>query len=236
MQLFYDPDVQAGTFTLREVEAKHAVQVLRKQVGDGLQLVDGKGGWYEGTIIEAGKKRCVLDVKSLRQERQRTDYQLTVAIAPTKAGDRFEWFLEKATEIGVDVIQPIISEHSERRNVRIDRLEKVVVAAMKQSLQAWKPKLLPLISLADYLESSRIASGKRLIAWIDKGTKSMITDNYRRGEDVSFLIGPEGGFARREAEQALELGWQPVSLGPNRLRTETAGIIAVQSIALVNYG
>lgn len=233
MQLFYDPDLHAGTFELREEEARHAVQVLRKKTGDVLDLVDGKGGWYQGEVVATGKKTCTLQVTLLRQESQRADHRLIIAIAPTKSGDRYEWFLEKATEIGVDAIQPLVTEHSERRKIRPDRLEKVLESAMKQSLQAWLPELLPLRTLKEVVETAE--TEVRLLAWIDEHVNSPLGNNYAPGKDVCILIGPEGGFADREAEHAIKAGFLPISLGPNRLRTETAGVVAVQLICGINF-
>ena len=233
MQLFYDPNLQPGTHDLREVEARHAVQVLRKKVGDTLDLVDGKGGWYRGEIVSTGKKSCLLNVTLVRREERRANHRLTIAICPTKSGDRYEWFLEKATEIGIDAVQPLITEHSERRKIRPDRLEKVLESAMKQSLQAWLPELLPLQNFTQLLEIDQAEI--RLIAWIDENVNSPLRNNYESGRSVSILIGPEGGFSGREANLAIAAGFKPVSLGPNRLRTETAGVVAAQIVSDINF-
>lgn len=233
MQLFFDANIQPGLQELAADEAKHAIQVLRHQVGDVLKIVDGRGGWYQGRIVAANKRHCQLEVQLLRQESSRAAYKSTIAIAPTKSGDRFEWFLEKATEIGVDAIQPIISRYSERRSIRPDRLQKVLESAMKQSLQAWLPELRPLLPFEQFIEQSHSAA--KLIAWIDEGVKSPIHHNYQAGQDVSVLIGPEGGFSSEEAQLAQAAGFRAVSLGPNRLRTETAGVVATQTIAQLNW-
>ena len=233
MQLFYDPNLQPGTHELREVEARHAVQVLRKRVGDVLDLIDGKGGWFKGEIMATGKKTCTLSVSLVRREEKRANHRLTIAIAPTKAGERYEWFLEKATEIGIDAIQPLVTEHSERRKIRPDRLEKVLESAMKQSLQAWLPELLPLKSFSDFVSTDD--TEVRLIGWIDDTVNSPLKNNYQPGQNVSILIGPEGGFSDREAENAKSRGYLPVSLGLNRLRTETAGVVAAQLVADLNF-
>lgn len=233
MQLFFDANIQPGLQELAPEEAKHAIQVLRHQVGDTLTIVDGRGGWYAGRILAANKRHCQLEVALLRQETQRAPYKSTIAIAPPKSGDRFEWFLEKATEIGIDAIQPIISQHSERRSLRPDRLLKVLESAMKQSAQAWLPKLLPLLPLEKVLTQD--SQQHQLIAWINEGVKSSIAHNYQPGTDVCIFIGPEGGFSSEEAQMALAAGCQAVSLGPNRLRTETAGVVAAQSIVQINW-
>ena len=149
MQLFYDPDIQTGKHLLREVEAQHAARVLRKRSGDQLDLVDGRGGWFQGEITDINKRSCVLEVATVRQESLRATHTLTLLVAPTKNIDRFEWILEKATEIGIDRIQPIFTEHSERTRLRTDRLERVLESAMKQSLRAWLPELAEAITFSE---------------------------------------------------------------------------------------
>ncbi len=233
MQLFYDASLQEGLHELAAEEAKHAIQVLRHQVGDVLDMVDGRGGWYRATIVAANKRHCQVEAVLLRREEQRAEQQITLAVAPTKSGERYEWFLEKATEIGVDAIQPILTKHSERRSIRSDRMEKVVEAAMKQSLQAWLPKLLPLSSLEDFV--AKATQSVKLIAYIDEAVKSPIRHNYQAGQNVCILIGPEGGFAAAEAQLSIQNGFRPVCLGPNRLRTETAAVVAAQTLADLNW-
>jgi 16S rRNA (uracil1498-N3)-methyltransferase len=155
VQLFYDPDIRPGLFELREVEARHATQVLRKRVGDELDLVNGRGSWFKAQIVDLGKKRCTLEVESPYRQAPRANHRLSLYVAPTKNIDRFEWILEKATEIGVDDIFPILTENSERSRLRPDRLERVLESAMKQSLRAWLPVLHPLIPLSGVLFRQR---------------------------------------------------------------------------------
>jgi 16S rRNA (uracil1498-N3)-methyltransferase len=156
-----------------------------------------------------------------------------MAVAPTKNNDRFEWFLEKATEIGVDRVVPLFCDHAERTKVRIDRWEKVVVAAMKQSLQAWLPVLTEPVPFAEFAVHGG-GSAQKFLGWCDETVKLRLADNYQPGQDVCIMIGPEGDFSRQEVELAQQHGWQPMTLGPNRLRTETAAVVAVHTIALVN--
>lgn len=234
MQLFYDPELQAGAFQLREVEARHAFQVLRKRVGDRLDLVDGKGGWYSAEVTDISKRGCWLEVSLLRQETARASHQLHLLVAPTKNIDRFEWILEKATEIGVDVIQPVLSEHSERKRIRTDRLERILEAAMKQSLRPWLPSLKELLPLEDALRQSEVAH-RRYLAYLGAEGTPLLRNNYPTGENVTIAVGPEGGFSPDEAALALSQGYEFVSLGPNRLRTETAAIAAVHTIESLNW-
>lgn len=229
MELFYTPSIQLGLFELPEEEARHAVQVLRHQIGDQLTLVDGRGGWYQGQIMATAKRTCTLEVQQIRREQRRAGYRLHVAVAPTKRNERFEWFLEKATEIGIDHIYPIISQHSERRQIRSDRYEKVLIAAMKQSQQAWLPQLHQLQKLETLLAESRHIP-QRAIAWIDASVTQSLIDTFQPPFDVLIVVGPEGGFAREEAERAIEAGFAPIQLGPNRLRTETAALVATHTV------
>lgn len=234
MQLFYVPDLNTGLQPLPPDEARHAMQVLRHGPGDTLDLVDGKGGFYTGTIVEASKRHCLLDVQLREQHHRRRPYRLTLAVAPTKSNDRFEWFLEKATEIGIDRIIPLNCRHSERRKARIDRYEKVVISAMKQSLQPFLPEVTELTGFSDCIRQEA-STASRYIAWIDDQPRPLLANTYPAGNDVIILIGPEGGFSKPEVEEALAGGFSPVSLGPNRLRTETAALAAVHTIEMINW-
>jgi len=234
MQLFYDPDLQTGIHPLREEEAAHAFRVLRKRIGDELDLVDGKGGWFAAKVNAISKRECLLEVTEIRRENSRANHQLTLLVAPTKNIDRFEWTLEKATEIGVDFIQPILTEHSERKRIRIDRLERILESAMKQSLRAFKPKLGDLLSLEEAL-SQVDHKADRYLAYLGGPGTPLLHHSYSSGNSTTIAIGPEGGFSPAEAEMAQSLGFEYVSLGPNRLRTETAAIVAVHTIEQANW-
>jgi 16S rRNA (uracil1498-N3)-methyltransferase len=232
VQLFYDPDLQPGLLRLAADEARHAVRVLRKQPGDWLDLVDGRGGWFRGEIVAAGKRDCTLRVEEVRRENRRADYHLTLAVGPTKSSDRLEWFVEKAVELGVDRIVPILCAHGERRKLRTDRLRKVAAAAMKQSLRAWLPQIDELIPVEKWL--AQRPPGPAYLAWIDETVSEHLLDVYDPGADATVLIGPEGGFAPNEVAAARAAGCQAVHLGPHRLRTETAALAAVAAWALAN--
>ncbi|MBB4078213.1 16S rRNA (uracil1498-N3)-methyltransferase [Lewinella aquimaris] len=233
MQLFYDPDLTVGRHELRDTEAAHVARVLRRKVGESIDLVDGKGGWYRGNITDISKRACTLEVDQLRQETHRSAHTLTLLVAPTKNIDRFEWILEKATEIGIDRIQPFFSEHSERTRLRADRLERVVEAAMKQSLRAWLPQLLDPCSFTEAVESA--ATGDKFLAYLGERNSPLLHQIVRPRVDVSLAIGPEGGFSPAEASLALRHGFHYTSLGPHRLRTETAAIAAVHTVELLNW-
>jgi 16S rRNA (uracil1498-N3)-methyltransferase len=232
VQLFYDPDLQPGLHRLAAEEARHAVRVLRKRPGDWLDLVDGRGGWFRGEIVEAGKQDCTLRVEAVRREDRRAACHLTLAVGPTKSSDRLEWFVEKAVELGVDRIVPILCAHGERRKLRTDRLYKVAVAAMKQSLRAWLPQIDDLVPVEQWL--AQRPPGPAYIAWIDDTVTEHLLDAYAPGTDATVLIGPEGGFAPDEVAAARTAGCRAVHLGAHRLRTETAALAAVAALAFAN--
>lgn len=239
MLLFYTPDIHPShpTFVLTEEESKHAVRVLRLQMGDKIHLVNGKGDLFDAEIIDPHPKRTTLKVLQVTSAYQGLDYALHIAIAPTKNMDRLEWFIEKATEIGIDEITPIICERSERKEVKVERLEKVAIAAMKQSLKAYLPKINPAVSFKQFIssmEASDLDVQKGIAHCIEDDAKSFIGKSFSPKGKYSFLIGPEGDFSPNEIEQALASGFQPISLGDARLRTETAAVAATLEFSLLN--
>lgn len=237
MHLFYTPTIEPHykEFILSEEESKHAVRVLRLAVGDQVQLIDGVGGWYTAEILDAHPKRTTLSVTHVVCNFEKPQYDLHIAVAPTKNIDRLEWFLEKATEIGIQEITPIIAARSERKNVKLDRLNRVVVSAMKQSLKAYLPKINPPISLSKFFEQAQSAVYTvKTIAHCADGEKQYLQDVCTAGGRYLILIGPEGDFSEAEIQQALSLGYKPVSLGNSRLRTETAALASCVEIALLN--
>lgn len=232
MNIFYTPDIDGEQYTLSEQESKHCIRVLRNSIGDELTLVDGSGGLYKSEIIDANPKRCSVRVIEKIEEFQKRDFHVHLAIAPTKNNDRLEWFLEKATEIGLNEITPLLCEHSERKQIKQERLEKVVVSAMKQSLKAYLPKLNNLTTFETLLANSE--ADQKFIAHCEDGDKNHLYNEIEKGQNVLILIGPEGDFSPLEIEKALKLGFKPISLGESRLRTETAGVVATQIVNLVN--
>lgn len=234
MNLFYTTKIEGNYAWLEEPEARHCFQVLRKQVGDVLHFVDGNGTLFEGQIDEIGKKKCVLKIIREEKEFQKRSHYLHIAIAPTKNIDRLEWFLEKATEIGIDEISPIICDHSERRRIRIDRLEKKIISAMKQSLKAYLPKLNDLVKFSDFIQNEQYAGFSKYIAHCEEGDKDHLKNLILGQDKVLILIGPEGDFSPKEVQLANEHGFRSITLGKSRLRTETAGLVACQIVNLIN--
>lgn len=229
MTIFYAPNIEPPTHVLDEDESRHATRVLRLAMGGRVHLVDGRGGLYEARIVGTGR-RCELAVEGVEQGWGRRNYGLTMAVAPTKNIERFEWFLEKATEVGIDAIVPLLTEHSERRMVNHDRLERIMVGAMKQSLKAYLPDLQPLTPFKEILK--RPFDGAKLIAHCGDGEKKYIADAAARGGSTLILIGPEGDFSPAEIALAKAAGFTEISLGSARLRTETAALCAVIEVAV----
>lgn len=230
MHLFYTPDINGEFYTLNEEESKHAVRVLRLVPGTIVQLVDGKGGFYTAEVLSDHPKKCLLKVIDLKKEYQKRNCYLHVAVAPTKNMERLEWFLEKATEIGIDEISPIICQRSERKDIKTERLDKLIVAAMKQSIKAYKPVINELQSLNKFIAAAH--KGAKLIAHCEDGEKSFITrqiDNC-----YTILIGPEGDFSPEEIQLACAKGFEPITLGTSRLRTETAALAACMEVNLLH--
>lgn len=232
MHLFYTPDLVGDTYRLSEEESKHCVRVLRLTEGDQLFLVDGKGLFCEAVIVTAYTKGCILRVVDRKDGYGKRGYQLTIGVAPTKNIDRFEWFLEKATEIGIDKIVPLVSRYSERKEIKPERLEKVMVSAMKQSIKAFLPIINPMLPFKEAIKEPFL--GQKFIAHCHNGKKPLLRDTITKGLDVSVLIGPEGDFSSEEVELAINEGFIPVSLGGSRLRTETAALVACHTVNLIN--
>lgn len=233
MQLFYNPELDNSfkQFFFSAEESKHIIKVLRKKVDDVLRITNGKGYLFEAKILEDNPKKCKAQIISEEKTIPRL-HTLHIAMAPTKMNDRFEWFLEKATEIGINEITPILCEHSERKVIKQERLEKVLQSAMKQSLQTYLPKLNPLTSLEDFLALNQ--GELKFIAHCHKEEKVELKRGIQADKDVVILIGPEGDFSMGEVKLAESKGFYPVSLGRNRLRTETAGLVACATVAVIN--
>jgi len=227
MQLFYCPEVFHGDIHLSGDESKHCVKVLRKQEGDHIHLIDGQGSFYEVKITLASQKKLLFEIVKTWQESPRS-YSLHIAIAPTKNNDRFEWFLEKATEIGIDEITPIICDHSERKIIKQARMEKIILSATKQSLKAKLPVLNPTISLKEFLSNKQDVDC--FIAHCEEQDKTSFQSVVENNSLV--IIGPEGDFSTKEIDLAISNNFKAISLGGARLRTETAGIVACHTIAL----
>jgi len=232
MHLFYTPDLTDTIYTLNEQESKHCIKVLRLTTNDMVQLIDGKGGFYTAKIVEPNPKKCTVEIIETKKEYEKRNHRLHIAIAPTKNNDRLEWFLEKATEIGIDEITPVICEHSERKVIKPERLEKILISAMKQSLKAYKPRLNELVRYSDFIK--RPFAGEKFIAHCEDTNKSFLKNKYTVARDVLILIGPEGDFSPVEIDEARQHDFTEISLGNSRLRTETAGVVACHTINLLN--
>ena len=229
MQLFYTDNTDTQ-FTLNSEESKHITKSLRKKEGDVLNFTDGKGNLLIAEIISSDLRKTRVKVIEKIGKEKGHNYYLHIAIAPTKNMDRFEWFLEKATEIGIDEITPIICDRSERKVVRTERCNKILLSAMKQSLKFHKPKLNESISFTDFIKKD--LEGSKYIAHCEKSEKIELKDKETE-KKILILIGPEGDFSPTEIEEADNNNYQAISLGNNRLRTETAGVVAVATINII---
>ena len=235
MQLFYNSEI---TEKLKELifnkeESRHIVRVLRKKEGDTLCITNGKGFIFNVKIVLASDKKCVVKMISYKKTPKNRDYYLHVAIAPVKNINRFEWFLEKATEIGIDEITPILCENSERKILKKERLLKIVTAAMKQSIQYKLPKINNVTNFKDFICND--FEGQLFIAHCESDSKkNYLKDQVAPKSKYTILIGPEGDFTAEEIKESKKNGFIAISLGPNRLRTETAGITSVQNISFLH--
>ena len=233
MHLFFIADISDTIIPLPAEEAKHCIGVLRLREGQSITVTDGKGFFYDASIQTVTKKQVTVSIHGRKECPPDRNYKLHIGIAPTKNSNRFEWFIEKVTEIGIDEITPLLTHNSERRDLRNDRLEKIMISAMKQSLKATKPVLNPIISLDEFL-NNRYSDHQLFIAYCTQEKRILLRDIYKPGENAVLLIGPEGDFTSEEVEQANLAGYQTISLGRSRLRTETAGITSCHSFYLLN--
>lgn len=232
MQLFYNPDINNDIHTFSKQESQHCIKVLRKKNNDEIFLVDGIGNLYTGKIIDDNPKACRIEITNKQQQYNKKDHYIHIAVAPTKNNDRLEWFLEKATEIGINEITPIICQRSERKVVNHDRLNKVLIAAMKQSVKAYLPKLNQAINFSQFI--SKDFNGNKFIAnCFDKNRKELNQFDLK-GNSNLVLIGPEGDFTTQESMEAKTNKFKTIKLGENRLRTETAALVACHTINLQN--
>lgn len=231
MNLFYQPHIPEGIHYLDAEEARHCVKVLRKKSGDLIRLTDGKGAFYEAVLLKTDDRQCTFQIEQKINVPSPAHY-IHLAISPTKNPDRIEWFIEKAIELGIDRISLMECEHTERSYVKTDRLEKVAVSAMKQSLKATLPQIASLSAFSGIVSSAQ--ESERFIAYVDEANPRHLKDAATKGASYLVLIGPEGDFSKEELDHALQQGFQKVSLGKSRLRTETAGLAACHILDLIN--
>ena len=235
MNLFYAPDI-LQTLSLPEEESQHCAKVLRMKAGEHIHIIDGVGGLYEAEILEAHPKRTQVSIISEQHEYGRRPFRLHLAVAPTKNIDRFEWFVEKATEIGFDELTPLCCRYSERKVIKPERIEKILVSAAKQSLKAYVPRLNPMITAKEFIGNSSflIPHSSLFIAHCYDQPKQHLFNACQPGGDVVVMVGPEGDFSEEEVELALRNSFQAITLGESRLRTETAGVVACHLVTVAN--
>ncbi len=246
MELFYSADINATHCTLDQEESAHCVRVLRHKTGDMVNVIDGRGSLLKCCIVATGKNSTELEIVERVENFGAHNYHLTMAVCPTKNIDRYEWFLEKATEIGMDRVVPVIGEHSERKIIKMERCNKILLSAAKQSLKGCVPSLEECCSVKEFIGAVDTAFGAdasddavkplKLVAYCGEATKMSVKealDSYLSEQknsnlplQIAILIGPEGDFSQQEIDLAMEKGFVPVHLGKSRLRTETAAVVA----------
>jgi 16S rRNA (uracil1498-N3)-methyltransferase len=234
MNIFYCSEINGNKATLTAEESAHCIRVMRQQKGDRVILIDGHGGMFDAVVKSPDSRRCGLEIlKSIVHDKRR-NYSLHIAIAPTKQIDRFEWFIEKSVEIGIDIITPLLCQRSERKSIRTDRLQKLILSTMKQAMVPYLPSLNELTTFSAFVNHVIGSTNNRFIAHIGDSKQKLLKDSLASQSNVIVLIGPEGDFTQSEIDLAIENDFIPVSLGKNRLRTETAGIVACNTVNLIN--
>jgi 16S rRNA (uracil1498-N3)-methyltransferase len=234
MNLFYAPDIVFPEVVLSPEESAHCTRVLRLAAGEKVQVIDGNGGYYNAVIAVPDAKHCRLMITGTIEKQVRHDYSIHIAIAPTKNMDRFEWFIEKSVEIGIDIITPLLCHHSERRVLKTDRLERLIISTMKQAIIPTHPVLHELTGFKEFIAQQEKNVTDRFIAHCEDTDRKKLREVCRPGKNTLVLIGPEGDFSPDEIRLALSRQFLPVSLGQNRLRTETAGLVACHTVNLCN--
>lgn len=233
MQVFYAPDIEGNQYTLDRNESKHTVKVLRMKTGTPVNMIDGSGNLYEGIISDPDPDGCIVTIKSVIRNFEKRNYNLHIAISLLKNPERFEWFIEKAVEIGIDQVTPLICRNTEKTGIKEERIKNVIVAAMKQSLKAKITVLNPVESFDSFIRRNH--HGSLMIAHCHSDMKrEKISDLCFRGDNAVIMIGPEGDFTREEVAEALSNNFAHIHLGSSRLRTETAGVAACHSIYFIN--
>jgi len=233
MQIFYVPDINGSNCVLDSNESRHAIRVLRMIRGDKIKLIDGNGNLYEGLISDPDPGCCKITITGVTRNFEKRNYRLHIAISPLKNNDRFEWFVEKSVEIGIDEITPVICRTTEKPGIKSERINNIIIAAMKQSLKAYRTILNDPVSYEDFINSD--LEGLKMIAHCNPCYERVkINEIYENNSNAVILIGPEGDFSVEELEMAFKTGFKSIHFGPSRLRTETAGIAACHSIYFIN--
>jgi len=233
MQIFYAPDISGNSYILDDKESKHSIRVLRMSKGTAVRLIDGKGNLYEGVINNPDPGRCTIEITGVTNDFEKRNYRIHIAISPLKNPERFEWFIEKSVEIGIDEITPLICRNTEKPGIKSERINNIIISAMKQSVKPTRPILNDSCSFAAF--TSNNIKGKAMIAHCNYSfERKKISECCSKGDDAVILIGPEGDFSAEEIGIALSSGFSSIHLGQSRLRTETAGITACHSVYFIN--
>jgi 16S rRNA (uracil1498-N3)-methyltransferase len=232
LELYFQQDIEQGILHLDEEESRHAIKVLRHQTGDLLEVTDGRGNAYQVSITDAHAGKCKFKIVS-KSTIEPTPYSIHLAIAPTKNPERIEWLTEKMTEIGVQKISIVLTRHSERNRIKIDRLQKKAISALKQSGQYYLPQIELQPDFNVFIKQQN--ADEKFIAYVDVHNNTHLQHAASNSKSYVILIGPEGDFSKEELQEAIAAGYTKVSLGKNRLRTETAGLVACHILNLINH-
>lgn len=232
MDLYYAPEFVNGNYFLPHDEARHLIKVMRQGIGSQIQVTDGKGTIYNARVLNDNIKKCLVEIIEQQTNYEKRNFYLHLAVAPTKNTDRFEWFVEKAIEIGVDEITPIICDRSERKHINIDRLNRIAVSAIKQSVKAYFPIINEAVKFSNFIKYN--INSQKCIAYCNHSNRMALNNCYKAGSNVLVLIGPEGDFTPSEITEAFDNNYIPITLGKSRLRTETAAIAACNIINFLN--
>lgn len=229
--IFYCPDIRTNP-QMPDAESQHCARVLRMKENDSLFITDGKGFFYRAQLLQANPKSCIVSIEEEIPQHKDWNFDLHIAFAPTKNLDRIEWFVEKATEIGIDALSPLKCRYSERKNINNARIEKIMVSAMKQSQKSRLPQFDEMIKFEEFIKQP--FSGQKFIAHCYDSIKTPLAKACKKNTNTLILIGPEGDFSEEEVEKSIEHGFTPISLGNSRLRTETAALVACHTVHVIN--
>lgn len=229
--IFYCPNIRTNP-EMPDTESQHCARVLRMKEGDPLLITDGKGFFYRAQLLQANPKSCIVVIEEELPQPKDWNFDLHIAFAPTKKLDRMEWFVEKATEIGIDIFSPLNCRYSERKHINAARLEKIMVSAMKQSQKCRLPQFDEMIKFEAFIKQP--FEGQKFIAHCYDSPKETLSQICRKDTDTLILIGPEGDFSEEEVAKSIKYGFTPISLGESRLRTETAALVACHTVQLIN--
>ena len=236
MDFFYSNNINKNVITLNHIESRHCIKVLRKIIGDKINVVDGRGNLYHGIIKSDNSKNCNIEIINIKKDYGKKDFYIHIAISPIKNNSRIEWFVEKSIEIGIDEISFIDCDRTLRKSIKMDRIKKTAISAMKQALKAKLPKINEICSYNDFIKNNK--EKNKFICYLEEGNKNTVfkyKEEFKKNKNACILIGPEGDFTEDEIHSSKKFYFKAITLGQSRLRTETAGIVACHLLNIIKY-